>query len=75
MQTLRSHETFNDHSVFSITDDESKLHQLFNDIDFGENGFIHYSEFMGACLARKEGMRHEYAELIFDLFGLFVCMM
>lgn len=23
---------------------------------------------MGACLARKEGMRHEYAELIFELY-------
>lgn len=38
LQTLRLHETFKDHSDYSITTDETKLRQLFNDIDFGENG-------------------------------------
>ena len=31
-------------------------------------GYINYSEFVGACLARKEGLRREYAELIFKLY-------
>lgn len=30
-------------------------------------GLINYSEFLAACLARKEGLRREYAELIFKL--------
>ena len=34
-----------------------------------DEGHIHYSEFVGACLARKEGLRREYAELIFKLLG------
>ena len=29
---------------------------------------INYSEFLAACLARKEGIRREYAELIFKLW-------
>lgn len=33
-------------------------------------GHIHYSEFVGACLARKEGLRREYAELIFKLSAM-----
>ena len=30
-------------------------------------GYINYSEFVGACLARREGLRREYAELIFRM--------
>ena len=33
-------------------------------------GCIDYSEFLAACLARKEGLKREYAELIFDLYGV-----
>ncbi|CBK22138.2 uncharacterized protein [Blastocystis hominis] len=40
---------------------------LFEGIDFNHTGTIDYSEFLAACLARKEGMKREYAELIFDL--------
>ena len=29
-----------------------------------EIGYINYSEFVAACLARKEGLKHEYAESI-----------
>lgn len=70
--------------IFSITTDEEKLHQLFDSMDFEKRGgawwlclfpgLINYSEFLAACLARKEGLRREYAELIFKLwvevFGL-----
>ena len=34
---------------------------------YNEIGYINYSEFVAACLARKEGLKHEYAELIFEL--------
>ena len=40
---------------------------MFEGIDFNHTGTIDYSEFLAACLARKEGMKREYAELIFDL--------
>lgn len=33
-------------------------------------GHINYSEFVGACLACKEGIRREYAELIFSLYEM-----
>lgn len=52
---------------FEFTSDESKLKQLFDGIDYDNKGYIDYSEFMAACLARKEGLKKEYAELIFDL--------
>ena len=62
-----------------MTTDEAKLRQLFNSIDFAQcggrcdehsqAGYINYSEFVGACLARKEGMRREYADLIFRLWA------
>ena len=29
-----------------------------------DEGHIHYSEFVGACLARKEGLRREYFKLL-----------
>ena len=68
LMTLRTSEQFsNNASLFSITTDETKLRQLFHDIDFDDCGYINYSEFVAACLARKEGLRREYAELIFRL--------
>ena len=48
---------------------EEKLNALFDGIDFNKTGYIDYSEFLAACLARKEGLRHEYAELLFDMLG------
>lgn len=69
--TLRTTEQFcNNASLFSITTDEEKLKQLFHDIDFDDCGYINYSEFVAACLARKEGLRREYAELIFQLYAM-----
>lgn len=69
--TLRTTEQFcNNASLFSITTDEDKLKQLFHDIDFDDCGYINYSEFVAACLARKEGLRREYAELIFQLCAM-----
>ena len=66
--TLRTTEQFcNNASLFSITTDEKKLRQLFDSMDFDQQGRINYSEFMAACLARKEGIHREYAELIFKL--------
>ncbi|KAK8791666.1 hypothetical protein WA588_001977, partial [Blastocystis sp. NMH] len=67
MMSLRTNEGGPNQTVFSITTDEAKLRKLFDDIDFEHCGHIHYSEFVGACLARKEGLRREYAELIFKL--------
>ena len=65
---LRDKETFaNNTDLFSITTDETKLRQLFDSMDFEKRGCINYSEFLAACLARKEGLRREYAELIFKL--------
>ena len=67
--TLRDKETFSKNKdLFVITTDESKLRQLFNSLDFEQRGSINYSEFVAACLARKEGLRREYAELIFKLY-------
>lgn len=69
--TLRTTEQYsNNASLFSITTDEEKLKQLFHDIDFDDCGYINYSEFLAACLARKEGLRREYAELIFQLWAM-----
>lgn len=65
---LRDKETFaKNKDLFSITTDEKKLRQLFDSMDFDQQGRINYSEFMAACLARKEGIHREYAELIFKL--------
>ena len=50
-----------------LNSNEAKLRELFNGIDFNNTGYIDYSEFLAACLARKEGLRREYAELIFKL--------
>ncbi|KAK8819401.1 hypothetical protein WA556_002392 [Blastocystis sp. ATCC 50177/Nand II] len=50
-----------------LNSNEAKLRELFNGIDFNNTGYIDYSEFLAACLARKEGLKREYAELIFDL--------
>lgn len=36
-------------------------------LNFNNTGYIDYSEFLAACLARKEGLKREYAELIFEL--------
>lgn len=52
-----------------LNSNETKLRELFNGIDFNNTGYIDYSEFLAACLARKEGLKREYAELIFDLCG------
>ena len=72
---LRDKETFaNNTDLFSITTDETKLRQLFDSMDFEKRGCINYSEFLAACLARKEGLRREYAELIFKLFALCACV-
>ena len=72
---LRDKETFaNNTDLFSITTDETKLRQLFDSMDFEKRGCINYSEFLAACLARKEGLRREYAELIFKLFALRACV-
>lgn len=67
--TLRDKETFAKNTdIFAITTDEKKLRQLFDSMDFDKRGYINYSEFLAACLARKEGLRREYAELIFKLY-------
>ena len=50
------------------TTDETKLRELFDSLDFDRRGCINYSEFLAACLARKEGLRREYAELLFKLW-------
>ena len=72
---LRDKETFaNNTDLFSITTDETKLRQLFDSMDFEKRGCINYSEFLAACLARKEVLRREYAELIFKLFALCACV-
>lgn len=69
--TLRDKETFSKNKdLFVITTDESKLRQLFDSLDFEQRGSINYSEFVASCLARKEGLRREYAELIFKLYEL-----
>ena len=66
--SLRTTETFcNNKDLFVITMDEKKLRDLFDSLDFERRGIINYSEFLAACLARKEGLRREYAELIFKL--------
>ena len=66
--TLRDKETFAKNTdIFAITTEETKLRQLFDSMDFDKRGYINYSEFLAACLARKEGLRREYAELIFKL--------
>ena len=68
LMTLRDKETFAKNTdIFAITTDETKLRQLFDSMDFDKRGYINYSEFLAACLARKEGLRREYAELIFKL--------
>lgn len=68
LMALRDKETFaKNKDLFSITTDEKKLRQLFDSMDFDQQGRINYSEFMAACLARKEGIHREYAELIFKL--------
>ena len=68
LMTLRDRETFAKNTdIFAITTDETKLRQLFDSMDFDKRGYINYSEFLAACLARKEGLRREYAELIFKL--------
>ena len=68
--TLREKETIcKNKDLFVITTDETKLRELFDSLDFERRGCINYSEFLAACLARKEGLRREYAELIFKLWG------
>ena len=68
LMTLRDKETFAKNTdIFAITTDETKVRQLFDSMDFDKRGYINYSEFLAACLARKEGLRREYAELIFKL--------
>ena len=56
--------------IDELNHNESLLLELFNGIDFNNTGCIDYSEFLAACLARKEGLKREYAELIFDLYGV-----
>lgn len=71
LMTLRDKETFAKNTdIFAITTDETKLRKLFDSMDFDQRGYINYSEFLAACLARKEGLRREYAELIFKLLML-----
>lgn len=66
---LRDKETFSKNKdLFTITTDVNKLRELFDSLDFEHRGSINYSEFLAACLARKEGLRREYAELIFRLW-------
>ena len=54
-------------TLSTLSTNERLLSDLFQGIDFNHTGTIDYSEFLAACLARKEGMKREYAELIFDL--------
>lgn len=54
-------------AISTLNSNEKMLNELFEGIDFNHTGTIDYSEFLAACLARKEGMKREYAELIFDL--------
>ena len=69
LMTLREKETIcKNQDLFVITTDETKLRELFDSLDFDRRGCINYSEFLAACLARKEGLRREYAELIFKLW-------
>ena len=56
--------------IDELNHNENLLLELFNGIDFNNTGCIDYSEFLAACLARKEGLKREYAELIFDLYGV-----
>ena len=55
------------HAINTLSTNEDMLRSLFNGIDFNGTGYIDYSEFLAACLARKEGLKREYAELIFEL--------
>ena len=55
------------HTINTLSTNEDMLRTLFNGIDFNGTGYIDYSEFLAACLARKEGLKREYAELIFEL--------
>ena len=55
------------HTISTLSTNEDMLRSLFNGIDFNGTGYIDYSEFLAACLARKEGLKREYAELIFEL--------
>ena len=45
--------------------DYHKIHTIIP--SSSHSGSINYAEFVGACLACKEGLRREYAELIFSL--------
>ena len=54
-------------TISTLSTNEDMLLSLFNVIDFNNTGYIDYSEFLAACLARKEGLKREYAELIFEL--------
>ena len=56
------------HTINTLSTNEDMLRTLFNGIDFNGTGYIDYSEFLAACLARKEGLKREYAELIFELY-------
>lgn len=56
-------------TLSSLSHNEDLLLSLFHGIDFNNTGYIDYSEFLAACLARKEGLKREYAELIFELWG------
>lgn len=58
--------------IDELSKNERLLCDLFNGIDFNNTGCIDYPEFLAACLARKEGLKREYAELIFDLFDWLV---
>ena len=55
--------------IDQLSKNEKLLVDLFNGIDFNNTGCIDYPEFLAACLARKEGLKREYAELIFDLYS------
>lgn len=54
-------------TISTLSTNEEMLLSLFHGIDFNNTGYIDYSEFLAACLARKEGLKREYAELIFEL--------
>mgnify|MGYP000020789091 FL=1 len=54
-------------TISTLSTNEDMLLSLFHGIDFNNTGYIDYSEFLAACLARKEGLKREYAELIFEL--------
>ena len=55
-------------TISTLSTNEDMLLSLFHGIDFNNTGYIDYSEFLAACLARKEGLKREYAELIFELY-------